>query len=127
MIYRGHIKTNAPGTHDRIAPSMRKEARKSRKALTACYADFCAMLAELVPHDGATAVFECIDGNGYVIDRVRFAGKPDAFDLATDGYCSTPCGGVWYLEEGPDGLTDMVRAGRTESTARYLARRVQGK
>jgi hypothetical protein len=90
-------------------------------------ATFCDLLATQVPHEGATALFEETDRNGYKVVTVKFTGKPDAFDLGTDGYCGVPCGGVWFLESGPEGLTDMVRAGRTESTARYLARRVQGK
>lgn len=126
----GCAKTNEWSQRHMTATMFKRTVKRGSKRATAeAYAAFCAFLATHVPHDGATALFEETDRNGYNVTRVTFTGKPDAFAVSRDGYNGTPIGGVWYLEEGPEGLQDMVRAGRAVSTPAYetmMARRVQG-
>ncbi len=125
----GYAKTNEWSKRHETAPMFRRElaGRISKKATAEAYAAFCRFLAQHVPQDGASALFELTDSNGYNRMRVTFSGKPDAFDIASDGHCGTPVGGVWFLEEGPEGLQDMVRAGRSESTARYIEMKARRK
>ena len=126
--YRGSVQTNDHRNRYMLAPSIRRVAKRGSKAAQSeAYAAFEALLRSHTPLVGAHAYFEVVDSHGYTTTRVVFSGRPSAW-RSTRGGGAEVVGGVWFLESGPEGLTDRIEAGTQagEEKWAHLARHVQG-
>lgn len=76
----------------------------------AAFAEFVKELAKHVPHEGATAWFEC-SNRGHRVFWIPFKGHVTETRLGRDGYSKVPAAGVWLLQDGPEGfMPDRIEA-----------------